>query len=87
MPKAYHFTTHPICLQACSSFFTDERLNQSPIICFTETQTGVNVHIPFPNFASDSHMIVCHDSSDKFTSLLKITFSTFIVKHLMGLCL
>ena len=35
-------------------------------------QTTENVHIPFPNFVSDSSMIVCHDSSNKFKSLLTL---------------
>ena len=32
-------------------------------------QTSEKVHIPFPNFVSDSYIIVRHDSSDKFRSL------------------
>ena len=55
-----------------ADFFADERLIQSPIICFTETQTSENVHIPFSNFVSDSYMIVRYDSSDKFKSLLTL---------------
>ena len=55
-----------------ADFFADKRLNRSPIICFTETQKSENVHIPFPNFVSDSYMIVRHDSSDKFKSLLAL---------------
>ena len=55
-----------------TDFFLDERLNQSPIICFIETQTSENVHILFPNFISDSCIIVLHDSSDKFKSLLAL---------------
>ena len=55
-----------------TDFFLDERLNQSPIICFIETQTSENVHILFPNFISDSYIIVLHDSSDKFKSLLAL---------------
>ena len=35
---------------AVSDCFADERLIQSPIICFTETETSENVHIMFPNF-------------------------------------
>ena len=55
-----------------ADYFADERLIQSPIICFTETQTSENVHIPFSNFVSDSYMIVRYDSSDKFKSLLTL---------------
>ena len=53
-----------------AGFFADERLNNSRIICFTETQTSENMQIPVPNFVSDSYMIVCHDNSVKFKSLL-----------------
>ena len=35
---------------AVADCFADERLNQSPIICFTETETSENVHILFRNF-------------------------------------
>ena len=55
-----------------ADFFADERLNLSPIICFTETQTSENVYIPFPNFVSDSYMIVRHISLNKFKSLLTL---------------
>ena len=55
-----------------ADFFADERLNQLPIIWFPETQTSENVRIPVPNFVSDSYMIVLHDSSDKFKSLLTL---------------
>ena len=55
-----------------ADFFPDERLNQSPITCFTETQTSENVHIPFPNFVSDSYISVRHESSDKLKSLLTL---------------
>ena len=55
-----------------ADFFTDERLNQSPIICFTETKTSENVHIPLPNFVSDSCMMVRRDISDKFKSFLTL---------------
>ena len=60
-----------VCKHA-ADFFAGERLNQSPIICFTETQTSDNVHISFPNFVSDSYMIVRHGSSDKFKNLLTL---------------
>ena len=60
-----------VCKHA-ADFFADERLNQSPIICLAETQRSENVHISFPNFVSDSYMIVRHDSSDKFKNLLTL---------------
>ena len=55
-----------------ADFFADERLNQSPIICFTETQASENVNVLSSNFVSDSYMIVCHGSSDKFKGLLTL---------------
>ena len=35
------------------------------------------MHIPFPNFVSDSDVIVHHDSSDKFKSLLTLYNKTY----------
>ena len=35
---------------AVSDCFADARLIESPIICFTETETSENVHILFTNF-------------------------------------
>ena len=53
-----------------SDFFADNRLNKSPIICYTDTQTTQNTRIPILANILESCNVLRNDNQDKFKSLL-----------------